>query len=310
VTRILVTGASGLLGAELVLTAAQGNELIAVTNRHPVSPPPGVVALTADLTQPSEAAQVVGDYRPAWVINAAAATEVDALESQPERADKTNRVLPTNLALACRAAGAGFVHVSTDAIFDGRATRPYREDDPPGPQNVYAASKLAGEQHVRAAAPGALIVRTAIYGWNAQPKLSLAEWFLSRLEAGDDPPGFVDAWFTPINTAHVAELLLDLLARHAPAGIYHLPGAECLTKHDFGRRVAAAFGHDPARIRPARQVEVPGRARRGARSCLDGAKVAAALGRALPTVTDGLARLMADQDNGRRDALRRMGGQT
>jgi dTDP-4-dehydrorhamnose reductase len=307
--RILVTGASGLLGAELVLSAAEGHEVVAVSNRNPIDPPPRVDAVTADLTQPGMAAMLIAAHRPAWVINAAAATDVDGLEHQPDRADAANRILPMNLAMASRDAGVRLLHVSTDAVFDGRSARPYRESDPPGPLNVYAASKLAGELAVIAAAPDALVVRTTIYGWNARPKLSLAEWFLSRLEAGDEAPGFVDAWFAPINTAHLAGLLVELLEQAAQPGTYHLPGADCITKHDFGRRVAAAFGYDPARIRPARQVEVPGRARRAARSCLDGAKVEAALGRALPRVTDGIARLIADRNSGRRDALRRLGGQ-
>jgi dTDP-4-dehydrorhamnose reductase len=310
VTRVLVAGASGLLGAEMVLTAMPGNEVIAVSHAHPLIPPRGVVVVTADLSQPDVAAQVVGDHRPAWVVNAAAATDVDALGSDHDRADRVNRLLPQNLAQACRAAGARLVHISSDAVFDGQATEPYTEEDTPRPLNVYAASKLAGERAVLSAAPDALVLRTTIFGWNAQPKLSLAEWFLAQLEAGEEPPGFVDAWFTPINTAHVSELVMHMLEADVSAGIYHLPGADCLTKHDFGRRVAAEFGYDPERVRKVRQTDVPGRARRGARMCLDGAKVGAALGTALPTVTDGLARLMADRDNGRRDTLRRMGGQT
>ncbi len=105
--------------------------------------------------------RVVQRERPDWIINCAGYTQVDRAESEPDVAQRVNAVGPANLARAAREAGARLLHISTDYVFDGRATRPYREDDPVGPLNVYGRSKLAGEEAVREILPQAhLIVRT------------------------------------------------------------------------------------------------------------------------------------------------------
>jgi len=105
--------------------------------------------------------------RPDWIVNCAGYTQVDRAESEPDAAQRVNAVGPANLARAAREAGARLLHISTDYVFDGRATRPYREDDPVGPLNVYGRSKLAGEEAVRASglASRAVIFRPpVIYG--------------------------------------------------------------------------------------------------------------------------------------------------
>lgn len=314
-TRLLVVGASGLLGGETVLAALdRGLEVTAVNASSPLVPPSGVDARRTDLAEPGVAGALVDGVRPDWIVNAAAAVDVDALEAAPERADRLNVQLPAALARASAQVGARLVHLSTDLVFDGALERPYREDDEPNPINVYGASKLAGECAALAADPHALIARTTIYGWNAVAKASLAEWFLGRLEAGEEAPGFADAWFTPINTAHLAESLLDLLAlptwppAEAPGRVLNVVGGECITKAEFGRRIALAFDLDPALVRPGSLADRIFAARRSGRACLDSRRAAAILGRPAPSVDAGLARFRADRESGRRAALRRMGG--
>lgn len=306
--RVLVVGASGLLGGELVLSARQEHTVVAVSVNSPIEPPAGVTALRADCTQPGVAEALVRDVRPDWIINAAAATDVDALEANPERAERLNHHLPAALAVASRSVDARFVHVSTDLVFDGRSTAPYCEDDLPAPVNTYGRSKLNGERAVLAALSDAIVTRTTIYGWNTMLKMSLAEWFLSRLEAGMEAPGFVDAWFTPINTAHLAAAIFALLDGNAPGGVIHVAGSECISKFDFGRRIAAAFGCDPSLVRPDHLMNHVFPAQRAGWACLESSRAAAFLGVPAPSVDAGLARFRDDHDNGRRAALRRMGG--
>ena len=226
--------------------------------------------------------------------------------SDPERANRQNTQLPALLAHAARGADARFVHISTDAIFDGHHRRPYTEEDVPRPINVYGMSKLNGERAVARADPAALTVRTTIYGWNASPKRSLAEWFLARMESGEGAVGFADAWFTPINTAHLVEQIFELLARPvwplagASDGVLHLAGGECITKYAFGRRIAQAFGHDPETIRAGRLEDHVFTAARAGWACLDSSRAASLLGHRTPSIDTGLARLRSDSESGRR----------
>ncbi len=221
-----------------------------------------------------------------------------------------NHRLPAELAVVAAACGARLVHLSTDLVFDGRSSVPYRESDETAPVNVYGRSKRLGEIAVLRANPDAIVARTTIYGWNTVGKLSLAEWFLSRLEVGHEAPGFTDAWFTPINTAHLAEAILTLLEQEGPGGLIHLTGSECISKFEFGRALASMFGYDPDLVRPARLSDHGFIAARTGRACLDSSRAAALLGAGMPTVYAGLTRFREDRVTGRREALRRMGGNT
>ena len=314
-TRLLVIGASGLLGGETLLAAVErGYDTVGVSAHSLIRPPAGASAMIADVAAPGNADDLIRDVRPSLIVNAAASVDLDALESDPDWADHQNTQLPVLLARAAHIADARFVHVSTDAVFDGRHAQPYTEDDVPRPINVYGMSKLNGERAVTQANPDALTVRTTIYGWNASPKRSLAEWFLARMESGEGAVGFADAWFTPINTAHLVEQIFELLARPvwpvavAANGVLHLAGGECVTKYEFGRRLAKAFGHDPEAIRPGRLEDHDFGAARAGWACLDSSRAASFLGHGAPSVDTGLARLRSDSDSGRRAALRQMGG--
>jgi dTDP-4-dehydrorhamnose reductase len=194
------------------------------------------------------------------------------------------------------------VYVSTDAVYPGTRGG-YGEDDETGPVNEYARSKLRGEDAVRAAGPRHLVVRANLFGWNAQPKQSLAEWVLARLEAGDDVPGFTDVWFNPLEAGTLAETLLDLAAGPR-RGTVNAGAADRVSKHDFARTVAEVFGHDPARVRAASAAEVAFRAPRPRDTSMDVSRLAAWLGRTPPTVRAGVERFRRQRDGGFLDRLK------
>ena len=129
-------------------------------------------------------------------MHCAAATNVDWCEDNPKQAEAINVQATADLAEIAAALNARFVYISTDSVFDGKRGD-YAETDEPAPLNVYARSKLAGEQETLRLNAAAIVVRVSIYGWNAQKKESLAEWVLRRLEEGSDVPGFTDVFFTP-----------------------------------------------------------------------------------------------------------------
>lgn len=300
--RLLITGASGLLGANLVLGAlAAGHEVVAVSRRHGVRHPM-VDAVRADLSSPAEARRILDDRKPDWVIHCAAAADVEACELEPAMAFRLNRDMAGQVAMAARSVGARLAHVSTDAVFDGERGD-YTEEDLPRPINVYGESKLEGERVVQHEHPKALVVRTNFYGWNALPKLGLAEWFLSRLRAGQETPGFVDVWFSPILASHLGDILLRLLA-NGRSGIWHLGGSDCLRKYDFGVQIASTFGENPGLIRPVEVSALRFHARRGRRLCLRSIRIGSSESIRLPSVSEGLSRWKREEENGTLEGLR------
>jgi dTDP-4-dehydrorhamnose reductase len=301
--RLLITGASGLLGANLVLDAAERYETTAVAHAHRIEWT-GVRCYQADLAEPGAADEVLSRSRPEAVIHCAAATDVDGCESDPAAADRLNRAMAAHVAEAAAHVGARLAHVSTDAVFDGE-TGGYREGDPTNPINAYGRSKLEGERAVREACPEALIIRTNIFGWNAQAKRSLAEWFLDHLEARRRCPGFADIWVSSILVSDLGQLIFRML-EGGLRGVYHVGGADCVSKYEFGVRIAATFRLDAGLIDPVEADSARLRAPRPRRLCLSGAKIERDLGIRLPGLRDGLERFRVEREAGRPARLRAM----
>jgi len=147
--RILVIGANGMLGHDLMDVLSEGREVI------------GADIGEIDIRDGERALNFILDLRPKAVVNAAARTDVDGCESDVEDAFAVNARGASNIAKACASAGARMVQVSTDYVFDGRSARPYREDDRCNPQSIYGKSKRAGEEEVRDNLRDYLIVRTS-----------------------------------------------------------------------------------------------------------------------------------------------------
>ena len=154
-TRWLVTGAGGMLGTDLVSAVASRGEPVTAMDRA-----------SLDVTDAGAVADAIARCRPEVVVNCAAWTAVDDAEAAEEQALAVNAGGPANLAAACARLGARLVQVSTDYVFDGRAGRPYAEDDVPAPRTAYGRTKLAGERAVLNGLPGSgYVVRTAwLYG--------------------------------------------------------------------------------------------------------------------------------------------------
>jgi dTDP-4-dehydrorhamnose reductase len=299
----LVTGASGLLGANLVLAARERHAVTAVCHRHPVALD-GVDGLVLDLTRPTAAEELIGQVRPEWIVHCAAAADVDRCEDDPAWAAQLNVETAGRIAAAAVRVGARLVHISTDAVFDGERGG-YRETDTPRPLGVYGRTKLEGERAVLAAAPLAVVLRVNFFGWHPWARRGLAEWFLSRLEAGWTAPGFVDAWVSPMLVNDLAERLLAIAALPV-TGVYHLAGAECLSKYEFGRRLARAFGVDEDLVRPARIDEAGLRAPRPRNLCLDASRLTADASLVAPGIGEGIARFRKLRDSGYVELLKGM----
>ena len=238
--RILVTGAGGQLGTDLVRLAGR-HEMVAATSA------------TLDVGDRDSALAAITSTAPDLIIHAAAWTAVDACESDPERAFRVNAFGCRNVAEGARLTGAHLVAVSTDYVFEGTKPEPYVEWDAPGPLSVYGRSKLAGERELLAALPGATIARTAwVCGANGSNMLKT----VLRLASGDGQLRFVDDQHgCPTFTEDLARMLLELGVARRP-GLFHVTNQGTTSWYGFVRDVMSAAGHDPGRVVPIKTAEL------------------------------------------------------
>jgi dTDP-4-dehydrorhamnose reductase len=277
---ILITGASGQLGRELVLGAtAQGLPFRAVSRPE------------FDFGAPETVAACFAATTPTLVINAAAYTAVDAAETNEPAARAGNHTGPLQLAELCAAAGIPLLHVSTDYVFDGEKAAPYVETDPTNPTGVYGATKRDGEAAILATGTKALIFRTAwvyaAHGKNFCRTMLGAARRLPALRVVADQRG------TPTAAADLAAALLTVAARLGteswqPAwrGLYHATNQGETTWHGFATeifRLSAAQGEPQPEVTAIATSDWPTPARRPADSRLDGTKLRDIFGITLPT---------------------------
>lgn len=285
--RILVTGASGLLGLNLAIQASRQHEVVGVVYHNSLMNVPFEV-LSVDLGAPEALEHVIAFSRPDWIIHCAAMANLEDCEKSPARAARINTWLPGALADYASFLGARMLHISTDAVFDGERGN-YSEEDEPNPLSVYARTKLEGEQAVLRANPQALVARVNFYGWSLGGQRSLAEFFFNNLSANRPVRGFTDVFFCPLLVNDLADLLLEMVTKDL-SGIYHTVSSECISKYDFGAAIAKQFGLDGTLISPTSWKEGGLTARRSPNLTLNTGKLSAALGRPLPGIQAGIQR--------------------
>jgi dTDP-4-dehydrorhamnose reductase len=278
-TRAVITGASGLLGASM-LGAFEGAEGWA---RHASALPDGTPLRRVDLLE--DAGPALREAAPGLVVHCAALTDVDACERDPAAAHALNADAPARLAAAAYALGARFVHISTDAVYDGERPGSHAEDEPPRPANVYAETKLEGERAVLAAHPEALVLRTNMHGWTPSGRQSFSEAILRDLLAGERLTLFSDVRFSPLVVTDHARLI-KRLAGHS--GVFNLGAADAVTKEEFGRIVARAFGLSEALIAGVSLASIDLTAARPRNTALDVARLTRVLGGPPPTAAEGV----------------------
>ncbi len=256
-TRVLVTGAGGQVGAATVAALRAGG------HRHVL----GATRGDLDIAERDEVEQVVGEYLPDLVVNCAAMTDVDRCEREPDVAFAINSLGPRHLAVAANRVRAHVVHVSTDYVFDGTAGRPYDEWDAVNPISVYGRSKLGGELEVARHAQSWTIARTAwVFGREGHDFVQLV------LDAVADPDRgirFVDDQTSSPTYAPDLAAMLVRLAVERRQGIFHVVNSGRCTRYQQARDVLVLAGHDPSLARPVSTAELGRPAPRPAFSALD-----------------------------------------
>jgi dTDP-4-dehydrorhamnose reductase len=259
--RLLVTGAAGMLGHEVVAAAERlGHEVAAWDLPE------------CDLTDAEATAEAVRRLDPRAVINCAAYTDVDRTESDEAAAERVNADAAGNLARACAAIGGRLVHVSTDYVFDGvrahaggGSGEPWLESDAVNPIGAYGRSKLAGEEQVAAATAEHAIVRTAwLFGAGGR---NFVDTMLALGHDRDEVSVVTDQVGSPTWTVHLAEALVELSERSGDVGILHAAGAGACSWYELAVEVFDRAGVR-CRVLPTTSDRFPSPARRPAYSVL------------------------------------------
>lgn len=245
--RILVTGASGLLGLNLCLMLHPENEISGIVNRIKLNNVPFDVQ-SGDLCEKDTVNALINQNKPHLIINCAAAADVDWCEKNRDQAARINTEMPGTLAALCKKKNIKLIHISTDAVFDGKQVE-YLEEDSPNPQSVYAETKLAGEKNVSAENPEAIIARVNFYGFSISGTHSLVEFFINNLSAGKQINGFVDVLYCPLYVKDLVKIMMQMVQKNL-RGLYHVVSTESISKYAFGVRIAEKFGFDKNLINP------------------------------------------------------------
>ena len=293
--RILVTGASGLLGLNLSLQMVGTHTIVGVDRNKLTSTPFEIVK--ADLLEAGTCSRLMASVQPDAIIHTAANADIDACESDPEGAHLLNAEFPGLLAELCAKRDVHLIHISTDAVFDGTKNSTYLEDDNPNPLSIYARTKLDGENAVLSANSNAVVARVNFFGWSLSGIRSLAEFFYSNLSAGQSVNGFTDVWFCTMFVGDLADTLVSMLEKGL-SGLYHVVGPEALTKYDFGMKIARQFGFDEGLIRPISVEESGLKAKRSRNLRLSIHKLSTDLGLEIPGVSTGIEKFYAQYTQG------------
>ena len=270
--NILVTGANGQLGREMQRLGAVSPNNYLFTD-----------VAELDITDAAAVRACVAEHGIDTIVNCAAYTNVERAEEDEAAADLLNRQAVENLARAAAEAGALLVHVSTDYVFDGRASEPYTEESPTAPLSVYGRTKLAGEEAVRAAGCRHLILRTAwLYSEYGNNFLKT----MLRLTAERESLNVVfDQVGTPTYAGDLALAIFSILEGgldRGNEGIYHFSDEGVCSWYDFAVEIARATGRNRCRIAPCRTAEYPTKAPRPAYSVLDKSKLKQPFGIDIP----------------------------
>ncbi|MDO9300250.1 MAG: SDR family oxidoreductase [Anaerolineales bacterium] len=283
--KILITGASGLLGINLAQETMNAHDITAVDRGKLVNAPFKI--LNGDLLNAGTVDSALDSAQPEWLINCAALADLEACEDSPDIAKRLNIDLPAQMAKACKARGVSFVHISTDAIFDGEKDGFYTEEDSPNPLGVYAQTKFAGEQAVLAENSNAIVARVNFYGWSLSGRRSLAEFFHHNLTNNKSMSGFTDIKFCPMLVNDTARTLIKMLQKNL-SGLYHVVGPQAMSKYQFGVEIARRFTLKESEISPKSILSSSLTARRAHNLCLSTHKLSTALGESLPEFSTGL----------------------
>ena len=250
--KVLVTGASGLLGDDVVrVFKNKGHELIALRGRRDL-----------DVTDANKTLEVVRKHRPDVVIDCVGTHDIDGAESDPTNAFMNVFVAAKNVVIACKIAGATLIHPGSDYVFDGSKDEPYLETDLPNPVNVYGRNKWAVERFISSILPEHFIIRVPIlFGAGGKLERNFIYRIYSKIKNGETVKVASDQVTSCGYTVDIA-LAFEKIARSYHYGTYHLANEGFCSRYELYREVASGLGLDAEKVIPTPSAELKRRARR------------------------------------------------
>ena len=258
--KILITGASGLLGSKVVeIISNNSYEVFPCYYSHPIHINN---AIKLNLIDKDSLMKVMEKVRPDVIIHSAALTDVDLCEKEKELALKINSNSTELISNYAKKLNAYLIYVSSDYVFDGEKGN-YKEEDEPNPINFYGYTKLLGEIAVSSICNDYLIVRTSvIYGSKpARDKINFALWVLDKLSNNKKIKVLVDQFVSPTLNTNLAEMLLEAIERRL-TGICHMSGATRISRYDFAKELAKVMDLNVDLIEEARMQNMNWAAKR------------------------------------------------
>jgi dTDP-4-dehydrorhamnose reductase len=259
--NILVTGANGQLGSEIrTLSRLQPQHTFLFNDRDEV-----------DITDARQVTDCFAGFVPQYCINCAAYTAVDKAETDQQTAYQINALAVKNLATACTQFNTKFIHLSTDYVFDGQGTEPYKEDQRTNPVSVYGETKLQGEQEALSANKEAIIIRTAwVYSEHGH---NFVKTMLRLMQSRPEIGVVADQWGSPTYAADLAEAILQIVnSGKWHAGIYHYTNAGAITWHQFAQAISEISGFN-CQVKAITTADYPTPAKRPAYSVMNTRKI-------------------------------------
>ena len=286
-TKLLVTGASGLLGHKIVGIVKNDYAVIPLHNTRSLHPN----SLKLDITNLSETHTLFNKLKPHAVIHTASETNVDKCETQKEHAWKVNVEGTRNIALSCDKTNAKLVYISTDYVFDGKKGN-YAEQDQPNPVNYYGLTKLEGEKQVIQHCKNYAILRPSVlYGWHPW-KQNFATWTINQLKQNKEITIVEDHYNTPTLTDNLAEMALEIIEKDFQ-GLFHASGSERTSRYEFAKQIAKTFNLNQHLIKPIKMSQLTAwTAKRPKDSSLNTNKIQKQLKTKPLNIVEGLNRMM------------------
>ena len=295
--RIGITGASGMLGTALVSHLSKRHDIFA-TSRDKGAEGQNIEWDCFDLTDVSLLNDWLTKTKPDMVIHCAAIVNVDACEDNVEMATRLHVEAPEVIASYLDANSGRLIYISTDSVFDGRKQGSYNETDLVSPLNVYARTKLMGEQPVLSMANG-LTLRTNIIGWTQEGNTSFAEWMIGSLIDNTPLNLFYDVHFSPLHVDELSLIIENIIERPV-YGLYHCASSDSISKYDFGVQMAKVFGLSDSNINRASVEDMDFKAERPKNMALDSGKLAGKLKRDISSAIDSIKLMKYQYDKNNR----------
>jgi dTDP-4-dehydrorhamnose reductase len=284
----LITGASGLIGWNLLRAASQAGQAVGTYNIKARNLGEDLV-IRMNLEDPQAIGKVFSQYKPRIIIHCSAICALGHCEKAPERAFSVNVEGTQNLITAAEEIGARFVFLSTDLVFDGK-NPPYPEESKPSPLSIYGRTKALAEERVLNAKLESLIARVAItFGPSVQGNKGPSDWILSRLAKDQPVTLYKDEFRNPLSSTTLVPLLLKL-AQSSLTGVIHVAGSERVSRYELGCRLLETLNMPSLLLTPGSRLEAPWPPRPHDLS-FDCGKLVRFLGHGLPTLAESLAGL-------------------